>query len=174
MKHTRHYTAQMIGLIWVGSFSAAAQTTPECGRTVVDRAAAFSDQQQHSLEESAGTLRQRGADVHLLTVSIPPGSDMDSAVQAVFRNCPAWQGDAGAELKDNLIFLAAAPSSRATEIRFGSRWSSALSGSWQSVMADNMNPAFRHGDVVGGFVAGGRGLRRKLLRHLLLKPSKDQ
>ena len=120
--------------------------------TVYDGAGVFGGGKA-GVEEAAEGLIQRGADVRVITVrSIGSAPNLDEYVRSLEKGYPSWRV-AGVR-KNNLIVFIIAKNERKTGIHYGGEWTPVLGGRWEGITTKYMNPSFKRGEFVDGFVRG--------------------
>ena len=163
----------LVGTVVLLSPPLTALAANRCEQVVLDDAKQLSSRDVEELEDSAKELKAKGADVHIITLNIPAGLSIDEALLKVVRSCRDWLStsseghpvyDSDFSLNDDAIVLAAAPSQHATNLRFGSKWATALEKTWRSIEIEDMNPLFRRRDLVGGLEAGERRIAQEIDR----------
>lgn len=140
-----------------------------CDSLVVDEAGVFKGG-IGSVEEAAQKLVNSGADVRVRTVTtFGSAGNLDQYESRLEKSCSSWQDSNGVR-KNNLIVLAISLRERKTGLYYGSQWNGALSGGWLRIQSDHMNPRFKSGDFVGGFVAGINEVNRMVDIYLHPEP----
>lgn len=153
-------------------FFAAALLTPsighgqnECDQLVVDEANVFGKDITR-VESAAQELVKAGADVRVRTIrTFAPADNLDRFEMLLERQCASWTAPDGTR-KNNLIVLMISSEERKTGLYYGSQWENVLGAHWTRIQTEVMNPHFRQGDFVGGFVNGLREVRRLVDRQV--------
>ena len=111
------------------------------------------------VEEAAQRLIALGADVRVRTArSLSPASNLDSYEALMRESCASWRSTDG-QRKNNLVLFmiyAESETNRGTGLFYGGQWdpSLGLNAAHTRIQTEFMNPRFRDGDFVGGFVNG--------------------
>lgn len=120
--------------------------------TVYDGAGVFGGGER-TVKVAAERLIQRGADVRVVTVdSYGNEPNLDEYYLSLERGYPSWRVDG--ERKNNLIVFIIAKNDRKTGIYYGDEWDRVLRDEWKDVTTKYMNPSFKRGEFVDGFVRG--------------------
>lgn len=136
-----------------------------CDELIVDSAGVFRGDLSR-LQDTAQKLVNNGADVRIRTAeSVAEFGNLDIYEKNLENRCSSWQ-DGNGYRKNNLLVLMIAKKERKTGLYYGSQWDSALGSQWIRIQRDHMNPSFKAGNFVGGFVNGLEEINRLVEAHL--------
>ncbi len=147
-----------------------AQSQSDCNALLVDQGKFFGSQSSRILE-AADQLTRIGAEVRIRTMrQIAPSPTLDAYEARIEAECASWRAPGGGRKNNLLVFMiyAASESDRGTGIYYGAQWATPLdrNSAYLRIQTEFMNPRFRDGDFVGGFVSGINEAYRLLSQHL--------